>query len=83
MNIILGILMIGAGVWMVVQTEKMLENFGRSGVFEKYLGSEGGSRLGYKLLGLLIIFLGIVIMLGMTSNFLGFVLGPLLKHIPN
>jgi len=67
------------GVYMVLKTEKILKNWGRSSFFERNLGTEGGSRLGYKLLGLLLIFLGLVIMLGMSSNFLQFILSPLIR----
>ncbi len=71
--------MIALGIYLVVKTEKVLNSFGRSSMFEKYLGSDGGSRLGYKLLGLLIIFLGIVIMFNMASMFFGWVFGPLIR----
>lgn len=71
--------MIALGIYLVVKTEKVLSSFGRSTMFEKYLGSDGGSRLGYKLLGLLIIFLGIVIMFNMANMFFSWALGPLIR----
>ncbi|MCF7820099.1 MAG: hypothetical protein K9M44_01360 [Candidatus Pacebacteria bacterium] len=79
MHIILGALMIALGTYIVIKTEKVLANFGRSAMFEKYLGSDGGSRLGYKLLGLLIIFIGIVTMFNMASLFFNWMLGPLIR----
>jgi hypothetical protein len=79
MQFILGALIIALGIYMVLKTELVLKNFGSNSFFERNLGTEGGSRLGYKLLGLLLIFLGLVIMLGMSGNFLGFILSPLLK----
>ena len=80
MQFILGVLIIALGIYMVLKTEIVLKNFGSSSFFEKHLGTEGGSRLGYKLLGLLLIFLGLVIMLGMSDNFLRFLLSPLINN---
>ncbi|MFP4514447.1 MAG: hypothetical protein ACLFNO_00335 [Parcubacteria group bacterium] len=79
MHFILGALIIAAGVYVVLKTEIVLKNFGSSSYFERNLGSEGGSRLGYKLLGLLLIFLGLVIMLGISGDFMRFLLAPLLR----
>jgi len=79
MNILLGFLIISAGTFLVIKSEAMLNFFGRIGFFEKYLGVEGGSRLGYKLLGILTIFIGMLIMTNMIGGFLTWLLSPLLK----
>lgn len=68
-----------AGAFITIKSEKMLEFFGRIEFFENKLGTSGGSRLGYKLVGLLIFFLGILTMTGLIGGFLEFVLSPLLK----
>ncbi len=83
MQIILGLLIISAGAFMVVKTESMLSGFGRIAFFEQYLGTEGGSRLGYKLLGLLFIFIGTLIFTGMISGFLEWLLSPILRYSRN
>ena len=80
MNIIIGLIIGALGVVLVIKTEWFMQNFGRLAWFEAKLGAEGGSRLGYKLLGLIGIFLGLLIMTGMISGFLGWLLSPLLKH---
>ena len=80
MHFIIGLIIIAAGYSLVVKTEAYLSNFGRIEFFEKYLGIEGGSRLGYKLIGILALFLGIVIFLGMWDGFLGWLLGPIMKY---
>lgn len=80
MNILLGILGIAIGVLVVLKSESMLNAFGRIAFFEQHLGTEGGSRLGYKLIGLILIFLGIMIMTNMIGGFMGWVLSPLLKY---
>jgi len=79
-SIIIGILITAAGALLVVQSEWFLNNFGRIAWFEDKLGSEGGSRLGYKLIGLLFLFVGIVTMTGSGPAFLGWLLGPILKY---
>jgi len=79
MNFLLGLAILAAGVFIVIKTEAMLNSFGRIEFFERYLGTEGGSRLGYKLVGLVIIFIGFLIMTGMISGFMEWLLGPLLR----
>lgn len=78
-QVILGILMMVGGVFMVLKTEWLMSNFGRIAWFEEKLGTEGGSRLGYKLLGILTIFVGVIFMTGSGSSFLGWVLSPLIR----
>ena len=79
MFIIIGLVILASGVFIVIKSEAMLNAFGRIAFFERYLGTEGGSRLGYKLLGLIAIFIGFLIMTNMIDGFLGWLLGPLLR----
>ncbi|MDD4901435.1 MAG: hypothetical protein PHS62_05065 [Patescibacteria group bacterium] len=79
MYIIIGLIILAVGVFMVVKTEAMLNAFGRIEFFERHLGSEGGSRLGYKFIGLLAIFIGFLIMTNMIGGFMTWLLGPLLR----
>lgn len=74
---ILGALVIAAGTFLVIKTEWFMTNFGRIAWFEDKLGSEGGSRLGYKLLGIIAIFIGIVLLTGNGTNFFTWMLSPL------
>ena len=80
MNIFWGLLIIAAGVFLVVKTEWFLNNFGRIAWFEDKLGSEGGSRLGYKLVGIIALFIGIIVLTGSGSEFGQWVMSPLLKY---
>jgi len=80
MSVILGILITAAGVLLVAKTEWFVNNFGRIAWFEDKLGSEGGSRLGYKLVGLIAAFIGIIVMTGSGSAFMLWLLGPLLHY---
>jgi len=80
MSIVIGILILAAGSFMVIKTEWFLQNFGRIGWFEAKLGAEGGSRLGYKLVGLIFIIIGIIVMTGSGTAFMEWLLSPLLKY---
>jgi hypothetical protein len=62
-----GTLAIALGVAMIIKTEFFVQNFGSIAWAEQHLGSDGGSRLLYKLIGIAIIFIAL---LGMT-NWLG------------
>lgn len=80
MNIIGGFILIIIGIFVVIKTEVLLGSFGKISFFEKYLNTEGGSRLGYKIIGLLTIFIGMLIITGMINDFLSWILSPILKH---
>lgn len=80
MSIILGILITAAGATLIIKTEWFLSNFGRIAWFEEKLGAEGGSRLGYKLVGAALILIGIITMTGSSSELMLWILSPLLKY---
>lgn len=79
MNVIFGLLIIAAGTMIVIKSEQIYQNFGRIAFFEKYLGTDGGSRLGYKLAGLVVIFAGLLVMTGLGSGFMETALSPLIR----
>ena len=79
-QIIWGAVIIAAGAYLVIKTEWFINNFGRIAWFEEKLGSDGGSRLGYKLVGMTILILGIIIITGSGDDFMRWVLSPLLKY---
>jgi len=70
--------MLGIGAFMVIRSESMLSTFGSINFFEQHLGTEGGSRLGYKLIGLLAIFIGMLIATNMINGFMEWILSPLI-----
>ena len=80
MNFILGLIMIVVGTLVVIKSEWILQNFGRVAWFEKNLGAEGGSRLGYQLMGVLVIFFGLLFMTGLISGFMGWIVSPLTRY---
>lgn len=81
MHIIIGLIMIIIGIFITIKSSKILNMFGRISFFERYLGTEGGSRLGYKLIGIFVAFIGMLVMTNMIGGFLEWVLAPLLRHI--
>jgi hypothetical protein len=81
LNFILGIIIMAVGFAIVIKSDAMLNNFGRIAFFEKYLGTEGGSRLGYKIVGLIAIFFGTLIATNLIGGFLNWALSPLLKYM--
>ena len=60
MRFILGIVLMLGGFLVTWKSEWLFLNFGTIAFFEKYLHSSGGGRLGYKLIGMLFMFAGIM-----------------------
>jgi hypothetical protein len=79
-HVILGIVITVAGALMVMKTEWLINNFGRMAWFEEKLGSEGGTRLGYKLIGIVAIIIGIIVMTGSGPEFMNWLLSPLIRY---
>ncbi len=64
MKYFVALLAIAVGCLLIIKTEWFLENFGPIAWAEEHLGTEGGSRLMYKLIGLSFIILAV---LGVTG----------------
>ncbi len=69
-HIILGIIVAVIGALITIYSEWFFVNFGTIPFFDKYLGTEGGGRLGYKLIGIGTTIIGFMIM----TNLIGGVL---------
>jgi len=74
---IVGILIIIAGCILIIKTEWFIQNFGTSAWAEQHLGSSGGTRLMYKLIGLAAIILSVMGMTGMLGEVIVSVFGRL------
>jgi hypothetical protein len=72
MRFFLGLLGVALGAVLIIKTEWFIRNFGKNGWAEEHLGTSGGTRLMYKLIGLVFI---IISMLAMTGLLGGIVLG--------
>jgi hypothetical protein len=73
-----GLLIIAAGMSLVIKTEWMYSMFGSIPWADEHLGFEGGSRLFYKLLGVIICFFGILTAFGLFRGFFVSTAGQLL-----
>lgn len=62
-----------------MKTEWFMINFGRISWFEEKLGTEGGSRLGYKIIGLIAIFFGLMLITGLFGGFAEWAISPLVR----
>jgi len=77
-RVIGGIIVIGIGTMVVIKTEKILEVAGRNAWAEARFGSWGGTRAMWKMIGLIVIFAGLLIT---TNMFGGFVQGTVVKWL--
>jgi len=77
MSILIGLMIAAIGFLLVWKTEWLMINFGRIDWAEKHLGTEGGTRIFYKLGGAIIILFGYAIMTGVLQPILLNVLSPL------
>lgn len=73
---IFGILGMALGAGMVIKTEAIVSNFGRSAWAEEHIGG-GGSYLFYKLIGIALIVISLMMMTGMLGEILLAFFGPL------
>ncbi|MFA7286409.1 MAG: hypothetical protein WC052_01975 [Patescibacteria group bacterium] len=70
MQIIWGLIITTIGALIVVYTEKILTFAGSMGWAEQWLRFYGGSRLGYKLVGVAAIIIGLLMVTGLIGNVL-------------
>ncbi|KKQ40851.1 MAG: hypothetical protein US58_C0012G0060 [Candidatus Magasanikbacteria bacterium GW2011_GWA2_37_8] len=77
MGYIVGAAFLLLGVVLVIKTEWFLENFGTIAWAEENLGTSGGSRLLYKLIGLVLIFVGFLLVTNLMQGFLMATIGKL------
>jgi len=77
-RIIIGFLVVALGSALVIKTEWFVENFGTNAWAEEKLGTSGGSRLFYKLLGLIAIFFGFLLITNLFSTFIAATIGKML-----
>ncbi|PIS05007.1 MAG: hypothetical protein COT81_03550 [Candidatus Buchananbacteria bacterium CG10_big_fil_rev_8_21_14_0_10_42_9] len=70
MRIILGLIIVVVGALITIKSELILRAFGRVPFAERYLGTEGGSRLFYKLLGIIVSIIGFIITFNLMTALL-------------
>lgn len=70
---------VGVGFLLVWKSEWLYQNFGTVAWAEEHLGTEGGSRLFYKLFGLIIIFISFLGVSGLLGGMILSIFGGLFK----
>lgn len=70
MRYILGILAVALGCILVIKTEWFVQNFGSNAWAEEHLGTSGGTRLMYKLVGIAMIFFAMMAITGLLGGFI-------------
>jgi len=75
MRYVFGLLGIAFGILMTIKSEWSLNIIGKIASVEKYLGSFGGSRLFYQMLGVLIVAISTLYMIGALGGILEAIIG--------
>ena len=82
MRILLGLGISAIGLLITIYSEWMYQTFGPLNFGERFLiSSEGGSRLIYKLIGIMVTFVGFLIITNLHEAFLLWILGPLIPGL--
>ncbi|MEK9152002.1 MAG: hypothetical protein AAB692_01415 [Patescibacteria group bacterium] len=74
-----GMAAVAFGILLVMKSEWMLQNFGTISWAEQHLGLNGGSRLFYKLIGIVVIMIGFMLATNLFGGFLQGTLGALFR----
>ena len=77
LRIVLGLGIAGVGTWIVLKTEWILMNFGANRWAEEHLGSDGGSRIFYKIIGVILISIGFAIATNIIQSLMFGLLSPI------
>ena len=78
---IIGLIAMVVGVFLIIKTEWFIENFGTNAWAEEHLGTSGGTRLMYKLVGLAIILVAMMGVTGLLGNFIMATFGKLFGNL--
>ncbi|MFZ5845059.1 MAG: hypothetical protein ACOY0S_01155 [Patescibacteria group bacterium] len=77
LSFIIGLVGIIFGFFLIWKADWIVENIGRTNWAEEHLGSEGGSRIFYKLIGLGVIILGFLFMFGFVGDIVTAIFKPI------
>jgi len=77
---IIGFLIAVVGAITVIKSEWMLQNFGAIDWAESHFASSGGSRFGYKLVGMIFILVGLMVMFNLHESIIWMIFGPLFNR---
>jgi len=74
-RILLGLVLVGIGAVITIYANKIYEAMGPMAWAEEHLGSEGGTRLMYKLIGVGLIVLGFMLATNLLTSLIVSILG--------
>jgi len=81
MKYFLGIIIVGIGFMIVWKSDWLMNNFGRISWAEAKLGTEGGTRLLYKLIGIAIIIGSFLYMSGALQGIMRAIFGTTIESV--
>ena len=81
MKYVLGIIIVGVGFLIVWKSDWLMDNFGRISWAEAKLGTEGGTRLLYKLIGIAIIIGAFLYMSGALGSIMRAIFGTTIESV--
>lgn len=81
MRYVLGIIIIGLGFLMTWKADWLVNNFGRIAWAEEHLGMDGGSRLFWKLIGIITIIGAFMYMFGLWGGILRAIFGSTIETV--
>lgn len=76
-SIIWGIILLAVGIVFVIKTDWILRINGRVMWAEMHLGTAGGTRLFYKIIGFIVIFIAFLLISGLADDFFNWIFGPI------
>ena len=79
MRFVWGIIIFLVGLLFIVKTDTIQRINGRVVWAERHLGTSGGTRLFYKLIGLLLIIISFMLVTNLAGNFLLLMVGPIFR----
>jgi uncharacterized protein YqgC (DUF456 family) len=77
-RIIIGIIITILAALLTIKADWVVNNFGHSAWAESKFGTEGGTRLMYKLIGIVGVLIGLLTITNLHARFLGWILAPFL-----
>jgi len=79
-KIIGGLIITAIGFLMIWKTDWIVQNFGHNAWAEAKLGSSGGTRIMYKFIALILMFFGMLMITGLSDEFLMGTVGKLFNR---
>ncbi len=81
MQYVLGIIIIGIGFLITWKADWLVNNFGRIAWAEEHLGMDGGTRLLWKLIGIITIIGAFMYMFGLWGGILRWIFGSTIETV--